>query len=147
MEHHVECEMPTVNADDEEVKKLFEQTETIAVIGASPNPQKDSHRVAKYLLEAGFEMIPVYPKEDEILGQKVYRSLKEIDKEVDMVVVFRKSEAVPFIADACLERGDVKTLWLQIGIVHNEAAQKCKDAGIAVVQNKCAMIEHKKLFG
>ena len=147
MEHHVECEMPTVNADDEEVKKLFEQTKTIAVIGASPNPQKDSHRVAEYLLEAGFEMIPVYPKEDEILGQKVYRSLKEIDKEVDMAVVFRKSEAVPFIADACLERGDVKTLWLQIGIVHNDAAQKCKGGGMVVVQNKCAMIEHKKLFG
>jgi len=142
----MECPIPSVNSNLEEMKKYFEDTKTIAVIGCSPNETKDSHKVAKYLLEAGYDMIPVYPKEDTILGQKVYRSLEEIDKPVDMVVVFRKPAVVDAIADACIKRGDVKVLWTQIGIVNNEAAQKAKDAGINVVQNYCAMVEHREIF-
>jgi len=142
----MECPMPTINSNREEIKEYFENTKTIAVIGCSPNPTKDSNKVAKYLVEAGYEMIPVYPKEEEILGQKVYRSLVEIDKPVDMVVVFRKPAVVSAVADACIERGDVKVLWTQIGIVNNEASQKAKEAGIAVVQNHCAMVEHREIF-
>ena len=142
----MECPMPTINSNKEEIKEYFENTKTIAVIGCSPNPTKDSNKVAKYLLEAGYDMIPVYPKEEKILGQKVYRSLVEIDKPVDMVVVFRKPAVVSAVADACIERGDVKVLWTQIGIVNNEASQKAKEAGIAVVQNHCAMVEHKEIF-
>jgi len=142
----MECPMPTVNSNREEIKEYFENTKTIAVIGCSPNPTKDSNKVAKYLVEAGYDMIPVYPKEEEILGQKVYRSLVEIDKPVDMVVVFRKPAVVSAVADACIERGDVKVLWTQIGIVNNEASQKAKEAGIAVVQNHCAMVEHREIF-
>jgi predicted CoA-binding protein len=138
--------MPSVNSNIKEMKEYFENTKSIAVIGCSPKETKDSHKVAKYLLDAGYDMIPVYPKEDTILGQKVYRSLLDIDKPVDMVVVFRKPAVVSAIADACIQRGDVKVLWTQIGIVNNEAAQKAKDAGINVVQNYCAMVEHREIF-
>ncbi len=142
----MECEMPRVNSNSEEIIKYFKETKTIAVLGASPKPEKDSHRVAKYLRDVGYKMIPVYPKEETILGQKVYRSLVEIDEPVDMVVVFRKPGVVDAVADACIARGDVKVLWTQIGIINNNAAQKAKDAGINVVQNLCAMVEHRELL-
>ena len=142
----MECEMPRVNSNTEEMKRYFEEAKTIAVIGASPDPGKASHRVAKYLKEAGYKMIPVYPKEETILGEKVYRSLAEIEEPVDMVVVFRKPAALGAIADAVIARGDVKTYWTQLGLVNNDAAQKVKDAGINVVQNYCAMVEHKELM-
>ncbi len=141
----MECPMPTHNSNSEEIKRFFEDTKTIAVVGCSPKPEKDSHRVAKYLLEAGFEMLPIYPKEEQILGQSVYRGLKDIEKPVDMVVVFRKPAVVDAVVDACIEKGGVKYLWTQIGIVNNEAAQKAEEAGMKVVQNKCAMVEHKNL--
>ncbi|TQV61539.1 MAG: CoA-binding protein [Sulfurovum sp.] len=142
----MECEMPRINSNTQEMKEYFKNTKTIAVIGCSPNPTKDSHKVAKYLQEVGYDMIPIYPKEDIILGQKVYRSLADIEKSVDMVVVFRKPEVVNAVADACIARGDVKVLWTQIGIINNEASQKAKDAGISVVQNYCAMVEHRVLM-
>ena len=142
----MECEMPRVNSNTEEMKRYFEEAKTIAVIGASPDPSKASHRVAKYLKEAGYKMIPVYPKEETILGEKVYRSLAEIEEPVDMVVVFRKPAALGAIADSVIARGDVKTYWTQLGLVNNDAAHKVKDAGINVVQNYCAMVEHKELM-
>jgi len=142
----MECEMPKVNSNDLEITQYFKECKTIAVVGASPKPEKDSHRVAKYLLEVGYNMIPIYPKESEILGQKVYKSLKDIKETVDMVVVFRKPEVVNAIADVCIDRGDVKVLWTQIGIINNSATQKAKDNGINIVQNQCAMVEHKKLM-
>jgi hypothetical protein len=141
----MECEFPTVNTDSDRLKTIFENTKTIAVVGCSPNPEKDSHRVSKYLLNHGFEMIPIYPKEDTILGQKVYRSLVEIEKPVDMVVVFRKPAIVKDVVAACLKKGGIKTLWTQIGIVNNEAAKEAVENNIEVVQNRCAMVEHRKL--
>ncbi len=142
----MECEIPRVNSNPDEMKKYFQECKTIAVIGCSPKPEKDSNKVAKYLVEVGYDMIPIYPKGDEILGQKVYKSLADIDRPVDMVVVFRKPAAVTAIADACIKRGDIKVLWTQIGIVNNEAAQKARDAGISVVQSYCAMVEHRAIF-
>jgi len=142
----MECELPRVNSNSEEMKKYFEEAKTIAVLGASPDSTKASNHVAEYLRDAGYKMIPVYPKYDEILGQKVYRSLAEIDVPVDMVVVFRKPAALDAIADAVIARGDVKTYWTQLELINNDAAQKVKDAGINVVQNYCAMIEHRALF-
>ncbi|WP_456450880.1 CoA-binding protein [Hydrogenimonas sp.] len=141
----MECEFPTVNADANEIKEIFSTVKTIAVVGLSPDPSKDSHRVAKYLQQAGYTIIPVYPKEEEILGQKVYRSLKEIPGGVDMVDIFRKSAAVGPIVDACIDRGDVKVVWLQAGIVNNEAAEKAKESGMKVVQSRCAMVDHRNL--
>ena len=143
----MECELPRVNSNPEEMKRYFEETKTIAVLGASPDPTKASNHVAEYLRDVGYKMIPVYPKHDEILGQKVYRSLAEIDVPVDMVVVFRKPAALDAIADAVIARGDIKTYWTQLELINNDAAQKVKDAGINVVQNFCAMIEHRNLLG
>jgi len=142
----MECEMPRVNSNRDEMKKYFEEVKTIAVLGCSPDNTKASNHVAEYLRDAGYKMIPVYPKYDEILGQKVYRSLAEIDVPVDMVVAFRKPAALAAIADAVIARGDVKVYWTQLGLINNEAADKVKEAGIAVVQNYCAMVEHRAIF-
>jgi len=142
----MECELPRVNSNQEEMKKYFEEAKTIAVLGASPDDTKASNHVAHYLRDAGYNMIPVYPKHDTILGQKVYRSLAEIPVPVDMVVVFRKPAALDAIADAVIARGDVKTYWTQLELINNDAAQRVKNAGINVVQNYCAMVEHKALF-
>jgi len=143
----MQCEMPTVNSNPQELKEYLEKYKNIAIVGASPNPTKDSNMVTKYMIEAGYNVFPIYPKEETILGQKVYRSLKEIPHKVDIVVVFRKPEAVDAVADACIERGDVDLLWTQLGIVNNSAAQKAKEHGINVVQNHCIKIEHARLIG
>ena len=141
----MECEFPSVNSNKKEIKEIFDSVKTIAIIGLSPDETKDSHKVAKYLKEAGFKIVPVYPKEEEILGEKVYRSLAEIPFTVDMVDVFRKPAVLEAIADASIARGDVKVFWAQKEIVNNAAAQKAKDAGMMTVQNMCTMIEHKAL--
>jgi len=142
----MECEFPTVNTDLSEIKEIFQEVKTIAVVGLSPDPEKASYRVAKYLQQEGYKIVPVYPKEDEILGEKVYRSLAEIPFSVDMVDVFRKSSAVGPIVDACKSRGDVKVVWLQVGIVNNEAAERAVEFGMKVVQNRCAMVDHRNIL-
>jgi len=143
----MECEFPTVNSNMDEVKEIFESVKTIAVLGLSPDTTKDSHKVAAYLQAQGFKIIPVYPKEEVILGEKVYKSLADIPEKVDMVNIFRKPAALEPIADGCIARGDVKVFWAQKGIVNNEAAKKAQDAGMKVVQNRCSMVDHRRLFG
>lgn len=142
----MECEFPTINSNKQEILEIFNITKTIAVVGLSPDESKDSHRVAKYLQEHGFKIVPIYPKEETILGEKVYRSLAEVPFAIDMVDIFRKPDILGVVADACIARGDVKIFWSQKGIVNNEAAQKAKDAGMRVVQNMCTMVEHRMLF-
>ena len=142
----MECEMPLVNSNPEEMKEIFESVKTIAIFGLSPDESKASNMVAKYLQNAGYKIVPIYPKEDEILGEKVYRSLAEIPFEIDMVDIFRKPKAFDAVADACIERGDVKVFWGQLGLVNNDAAQKAKDAGMKVVQNYCTKLEHMALM-
>ena len=141
----MECEFPSVNSNKQEIKEIFESVKTIAVLGLSPDETKPSHRVAKYLQEVGYKIVPVYPKEETILGEKVYRSLLEIPFNVDMVDIFRKPNALDAVADACIKRGDVKVFWAQKEIVNNEAAQKAKDAGMMAVQNMCTMVEHRNI--
>ena len=141
----MECEFPTVNSNMDEIKKIFDSVKTIAVLGLSPDAKKDSNKVATYLQSVGYKIVPVYPKGDEILGEKVYNSLAEIPFTVDMVDIFRKPKALDMIADACIARGDVKVFWAQKGIVNNEAAQKAQDAGMKVVQNQCTMVDHRSL--
>nr|WP_321265700.1 CoA-binding protein [uncultured Sulfurimonas sp.] len=143
----MECEFPSVNSNKQEIQEIFDEVKTIAILGLSPDSQKASHRVAAYLQEQGYKIVPVYPKEETILGEKVYRSLVEIPFKVDMVDIFRKPQALDAVADACKQRGDVKIFWAQQGIVNNAAAQKAKDAGMKVVQNMCSMVEHKALKG
>ena len=141
----MQCEFPSVNSNKQEIKEIFENVKTIAILGLSPDSSKPSHRVAKYLKEQGFKIVPVYPKEDEILGEKVYRSLLDIPFEVDMVDIFRKAKELDNVANACIERGDVKVFWAQKEIVNNEAAAKAEANGMRVVQNMCTMIEHREL--
>jgi len=141
----MECEFPLLNSNKQEIKEIFNTVKTIAVLGLSPDETKPSHRVAKYLQEQGFKIVPVYPKGDEILGEKVYNSLSEIPFAVDMVDIFRKPQALDMVADACIARGDIKVFWAQKDIVNNEAASKAKSNGMVVVQNMCAMVEHRAL--
>jgi predicted CoA-binding protein len=141
------CEMPTVNSNIKEIKAIFENTKTIAIIGCSPDVTKASNMVANYLKNAGFTIVPVYPKEETILGEKVYRSLSEIPFKIDMVDIFRKPDVIASVVDEAIKRGDVDTVWTQLGLVNNEAAQKAKEAGLKVVQNHCTKIEHKAVFG
>jgi len=143
----MECEFPTINANNEEIQSILAEVKTIAVLGLSPDATKDSYRVAQYLQGAGYTIIPVYPKEEMILGEKVFRSLEEIPFSVDMVNIFRKPDALNAIVDACIARGDVKVFWAQIGVVNNEAASRAKDAGMKVVQNHCSMVEHRRIHG
>lgn len=142
----MECEFPSVNSNSEEIIEIFKNTKTIAIAGLSPNEEKASNRVAKYLQNAGFKIVPIYPKEDVILGEKVYRSLEEIPFKIDMVDIFRKPNAIAAVVDACISRGDIDTVWTQLGLVNNEAAAKAEEAGMKVVQNKCTKIEHAELF-
>jgi uncharacterized protein len=142
----MDCEFPTVNSKSEEIIEIFKNTKTIAIAGLSPDPSKASNMVAAYLQDAGFKVIPVYPKEDMILGEKVYRTISEIPFKIDMVDIFRKPDAIAEIIDEVILRGDVDTVWTQLGLVNNEAAAKAKEAGLKVVQNKCTKIEHRNLF-
>ena len=138
---NVECEFARVNSNNEEILEILDSVKVIAMLGLSPDESKASNMVAKFLQARGYKIVPVYPKEDTILGEKVYRSLAEIPFEIDMVDIFRKPAAFNAIADAAIARGDVKVFWGQLGLVNNEAAQKAKDAGMKVVQNHCPKIE------
>ena len=142
----MECGFPTVNSKSEEILEIFKNTKTIAIAGLSPDSDKASNMVAVYLQNAGFKIVPVYPKEETILGEKVYRSISEIPFKIDMVDIFRKPDAIAQIVDEAIKRGDVDTVWFQLGLVNNEAASKAKEAGLKVVQNKCTKIEHRNLF-
>ena len=144
----MECEMPQVNSNKEEIKAILEDTKTIAIIGCSPNSEKASNKVAVYLKNHGYTIIPVYPKEDMILGEKVYKSLSDIPKDIkiDMVDIFRKPDVIDLVVDQVLRRGNIQCVWTQLGLVNNEAAKKAKDAGLDVVQNHCTKIEHANLI-
>jgi uncharacterized protein len=142
----MECEFPTVNSKNEEIIEIFKNTKTIAIAGLSPDTSKASNMVAVYLQNAGFKIVPIYPKEDTILGEKVYRTISEVPFKIDMVDIFRKPDAIAAIVDEVIARGDIDTVWTQLGLVNNEAASKAKEAGLKVVQNKCTKIEHRNLF-
>lgn len=143
----MQCEMPDTIINDDNIIKILKQTKTIAIVGLSPNTQKDSHKVAKYLQDVGYKIIPIYPKEDEILGEKVYRSLDEVPTKIDMVNMFRKGEFASNLFEQIQKRDDVSSLWLQLGIVNNDVSKKAKDINLDFVQSKCIMIEHKKFKG
>jgi len=142
----MECPMPTVNTNDDKIlKQIFKECKSIAIIGLSPDESKPSNKVAKYLQNVGYKIIPVYPKEEIILGEKVYRSLEEIEERVDMVDMFRKASFANGLVEIAKKRGDVKYFWIQLGLVNNEAFKKATDNGMIAVQNKCTKIEHERL--
>nr|WP_240332100.1 CoA-binding protein [Sulfurospirillum tamanensis] len=128
------------------MRELFASIQTIAIVGLSPDTSKPSHRVAAYLQKEGFRIIPIYPKEEVILGEKVYRSLTEVDIPIDMVDMFRKPEVADALVEQIKDRKEVKCLWLQLGISNDSAAQKASQMGLTVVQDRCTKIEHQRIF-
>jgi predicted CoA-binding protein len=135
---------------DDFLKSILSQVKTVAVVGVSSNPVRPSYFVARYLTLKGYTVIPVNPGlEGQVLfGQDVKASLSDIEGPVDMVDIFRRSDAVPPIVDEALNTfPDLKAIWMQIGVEHVEAAQKAEARGVAVVQNKCPKIEYQRLFG
>ncbi len=145
MSDNMTCEFPDSNPLDEEVRGLLESAKTIAVVGLSNKPERDSYKVADYLLQHGYTVIPVNPVLDEVLGQKSYPDLKSIPQPIDIVDIFRKVEFIPGLVDEAIGIG-AKAVWMQLGLASNAAAQKARDAGLQVVQSKCIKIEHKKLM-
>ena len=126
------------------VQDVLEKSKVIAVVGLSPKPHRDSHEVAKYMQDNGYRIIPVYPRADSILGEKVYPDLKSIPEKVDVVDIFRKSQDVPPVVDEAIEIG-AKAVWMQLGIVHEGAAAKAREAGLGVVMDRCMLVEHRNL--
>jgi len=133
----------------EEIKSVLERYRTVAVVGLSRNPAKASYRVAQYLQSVGYHIIPVNPFADEILGEKCYKSLLEVPDTIDIVDIFRPSEDVPAIVDEAItiknRVGSPKVIWMQLGIVNEEAAKRAREAGFTVVMDSCMMIEHRRL--
>lgn len=143
----MQCSLSTLAPCDEAtIEDIFSKTKTIAIIGLSPDPTKDSHKVAQYLQEKGFRIFPVYPKEETILGEKVYRNVREIPFPVDMVNMFRKAEIADTLIKEVLERKDIKVFWLQLEIINNEACEVAKKNGIIAIQNKCTKLEYARLM-
>ena len=128
------------------IRQSLANCKTIAVVGLSPKPHRDSFRVAKYMQDNGFRIVPINPNAPEVLGEKAYASLTEaaMHERIDMVNCFRNSEDIPPIAAEAIAIG-AKSLWLQIGVVNNAAAKQATDAGLVVVQNLCLMVEHRQL--
>lgn len=146
MTHKNSCEMPDSNPPSEEIAGILKGSKTIAVVGLSDNPERDSNHVAKYLKERGYRIIPVNPGKTEILGEKCYPDLASVPEKIDVVDIFRSIDAIPGIVDESIRVG-AKTVWMQLGLCHNEAAEKARKAGLAVVQAKCMKVEHSRLIG
>jgi predicted CoA-binding protein len=137
----------------EQIRQILQNYRNIAVVGLSHDPHKESHHVAAYLKTHGYRIIPVNPFAQEVLGEKSYPSLlelpKEIQKTIDIVDVFRRSEDVPPIVEQAIilkkRIGRPFVVWMQLGIVNEEAAHKARDAGLVVVMDRCLMVEHHRL--
>lgn len=129
---------------DDELRGLLEKARTIAVVGLSSKPHRHSHSVADYLKQAGYRIIPVNPKETEVLGERAYPSLLEVPEAIDVVDVFRRAEHTPDVARQSVRVG-AKVLWLQLGIVNEEARRIAEEGGLSVIMDACLMIEHDRL--
>ena len=138
--------MPFSNPGTEEIRQLLREVRTIAIVGLSPNESRPSFGVARGLQSKGYRIIPVRPLIDEVLGEKAYPDLESLPDLPDIVDVFRAPGHVPAIVDSCIRLG-IKRLWLQDGVVHEEAAQKAQAAGIKVVMNRCMWRDCAQLCG
>ena len=135
---------------DELLRTVLRRTKRVAVVGASVNPVRPSYYVARYLALKGFEVVPVNPGHAgaEIFGRQVVGDLSDISPSVDMVDIFRRSDAVPPIVDAALDLfPELQTIWMQIGVEHPGAAARAEARGVTVIQNRCPKIEYQRLFG
>ena len=139
------CELPLSNASEREIDEILASARTIAVVGLSDKPDRESHMVARYLQANGYRIIPVNPAVAEVLGERGYPDLASIPPEVaiDVVDIFRKPEFIPGIVDAAIARG-ARAVWMQLGLADNAAAQKARAAGLAVVMDRCMKVEHAR---
>ena len=132
--------------NDQMMKEILLSAKTVASVGLSSNQQKESFWIASYLKEQGYRVIPVNPTANEILGEKAYPDLSAIPEKVDVVQVFRRPEDVPPVVDEAIKIG-AKAVWMQEGIVHEEAARKAREAGLQVVMDACMRATHRRLIG
>jgi predicted CoA-binding protein len=128
-------------SESEQITELLKTAKTIAVVGLSDNPMRTSYSVAAYMQSQGYRIIPVNPAITESLGEKAYASLSEVPEKIDIVNVFRRSEFVPEVVDEAI-RLRVPAIWMQEGVVHEEAAAKARQVGIFVVMDQCILKEH-----
>ena len=130
---------------DSELRRIYD-LKNIAVVGMSKNEGKPAHFVPKYLIEHGYNVIPVNPTITEVLGRKSYPSIADMPGDVDVVDIFRRSEDVPVVVMDAMKKKGIKVIWMQEGIYNEEAERKAKENGIDVVFNRCMMVEHNRLF-
>jgi uncharacterized protein len=134
------------NPGEDVRRALLEKARRIAVVGLSPKPYRDSHRVARYLQERGYDVVPVYPREEAILGAKVYRRVQDIPGGVDLVDVFRRSEELSGVFDDALAARS-PAVWTQLECVDEASARRATAAGVTVVMDRCIMVDHAALLG
>jgi predicted CoA-binding protein len=134
------------NPDDGVLRELLSRARRIAVVGLSPKPERESHHVASYLQQHGYEIDPVYPREETILGRTVYRRLEDVPPGVDVVDVFRRGTELPEVVDDVLASG-FRAVWFQLGCVNEAAAERAREAGLTVVMDRCMKMEHSRLLG
>jgi len=132
--------------DDEDLRAIFEQAKTIAVVGLSSDPNRPSFDVASYLQDAGYRIIPVNPNETEVLGEPARASLREIHEPIDVVEIFRRSSEVGPHVDEAIAAG-AKVVWMQDGVIDRAAARRAEAAGLEVVMDRCMLRDHARLMG
>lgn len=133
-------------ADIQTLRRILGENRTIAVVGLSAKWHRPSFFAAKYLQQHGYRIIPVNPNYEEILGEKSYPDLESIPEPVDVVDIFQRPDRVPPLTDSAIDIG-ARVLWMQIGVVHEPAAERARAAGLDVVMDRCMKIEHARLFG
>ncbi len=132
--------------DSNDLRRILREYRTVAMVGLSADWSRPSNFVAKYLLDRKFEVVPVNPRYDEILGQKCYPDLESIPQPVDIVDLFQRADRIEPFVDSAIAIG-ARVVWMQLGIVNQQAAQKARDADLEVVMNRCIKIEYARLFG
>jgi predicted CoA-binding protein len=130
-------------AGDDPISEILKRYKTIAVVGLSSNPMRPSHAVASYIQNAGYRIIPVNPNEREVLGEKSYPRVEDVPEKIEIVDIFRRAEDIPPVVEGAIRVG-AKVVWMQLGIVNDEAGEKARAAGITVVMDACLLVEHKK---
>jgi len=128
------------------VRKILRGSKTVAMVGLSARPEQDSYRVAQYLIDHGYDVIPINPSADQILGRKAYASLRDLPQPPDVVDVFRRAEFAPEIVEDAIA-AKAKAVWLQLGVVNADAARRAREAGLMVVMDRCMKREHECLTG
>jgi len=137
-----------VNETEAELREILRDASTIAVVGIKDLEIEDAYRVPQYMQLHGYRVVPVNPKLDRVLGQRAFKSLRDVDEPVDLVNLFRASDHIPAHVDEILAMSPrPKAVWLQLGIQNGAAAARLREAGIAVVQDRCIMVEHRRLLG